>query len=256
MSEKTIWAALRNGGLSKAGTAGVMGNLYCESVLLSNNVENRCPLSDEDYTMNVDTGAIPSNQFIHDSYGYGLAQWTYFSRKQELLKKAKAAGVSIADETMQCGFLLTELRRDFPQLYDYLCNTYSVYEAADKFCEQFERPAVNNYIPRRNAAQGYFERLSGNDEPVVDDEYCEDCQVSYPTSAKSVEITVPVLRFGDKGRAVFIAQCALNDAGFSCGVADGDYGANTAEGVDEFKLVHKLNRNGEIDGDVWQILFQ
>ena len=33
MNEKTIWDHLRNKGLSPAGTAGLMGNLYAESGL-------------------------------------------------------------------------------------------------------------------------------------------------------------------------------------------------------------------------------
>jgi long-subunit fatty acid transport protein len=37
--------------------------------------------------------------------GYGLAQWTFWSRKQALLDFAKTAGKSIGDMTMQLDFL-------------------------------------------------------------------------------------------------------------------------------------------------------
>ena len=101
MSEQTIYNALRNGGFSHAGACAMMGNMYCESLLKSNNVENRCSMSDSDYTWNVDHGNISKWQFMTDSYGYGLCQWTYHTRKEALYLFAKELGVSISDEWIQ-----------------------------------------------------------------------------------------------------------------------------------------------------------
>ena len=69
------------------GVAGLMGNLYAESGLnptnLQNSYEKKLGLSDDSYTTSVDNGDYEN--FVHDSAGYGLAQWTYWSRKQNLL---------------------------------------------------------------------------------------------------------------------------------------------------------------------------
>ena len=68
-----------------------MGNLYAESGLKPNNLQNSYEktlgFTDITYTEAVDKGAY--NNFIHDKAGYGLAQWTWWSRKEALLNYAK-----------------------------------------------------------------------------------------------------------------------------------------------------------------------
>ena len=46
-------------------------------------------ISDDSYTEAVDAGTYKN--FVHDAAGYGLAQWTYSTRKENLLKFAIAA---------------------------------------------------------------------------------------------------------------------------------------------------------------------
>ena len=87
-NEEKIWDYLIDQGLTAAGVAGLMGNLYAESSLSSTNLQNTgnksLNMSDEEYTKAVDTGTYTN--FIHDGYGYGLCQWTYYSRKESFLK--------------------------------------------------------------------------------------------------------------------------------------------------------------------------
>ena len=94
-----IWNFLKKEGFSDCGAAGLMGNLDAESALKPNNLQNSyntsLGLSDEEYTKRVDNGTYTN--FVHDSAGYGLAQWTYWSRKQNLLNFAKSKGKSIGD---------------------------------------------------------------------------------------------------------------------------------------------------------------
>jgi len=107
-TEKKIWDYLKAQGYTDAAIAGVMGNLYAESGLISTNLENyyerRFGMSDIEYTNAVDNGTY--SDFITDSAGYGLAQWTYWSRKKGLLEYAKSKGTSIGDLTMQLGYLV------------------------------------------------------------------------------------------------------------------------------------------------------
>lgn len=93
-----IWNFLKSKGLSSCGAAGLMGNLYAESGLdpqnLQNSYEKKLGHTDASYTAAVDNGSY--GNFARDGAGYGLAQWTYHARKAALLEYAKAAGSLLA----------------------------------------------------------------------------------------------------------------------------------------------------------------
>lgn len=140
---QTIWNFLKSQGLSDCGIAGLMGNLYAESGLQPNNLQNtyskKLGLSDAEYTKRVDSGAYTN--FVRDSAGYGLAQWTYWSRKQSLLNYAKQQKKSIGDLTMQLNFLVQELKTSFPSVWQTLRTATTVAQASNVVLLQFERPA-------------------------------------------------------------------------------------------------------------------
>ena len=81
--EKQIWDFLKTEGFNDFGVAGLMGNLLAESGLRPNNMEDqyqsKLGYNDESYTRAVDNGTYTN--FIKDAVGYGLAQWTYWTRK-------------------------------------------------------------------------------------------------------------------------------------------------------------------------------
>jgi hypothetical protein len=74
MTEAVIWRYFREKGLSDCGTAGLMGNLYAESGLhpdnLQNTFEKKLGLSDAEYTARVDSGAYAN--FVRDGPGMAL----------------------------------------------------------------------------------------------------------------------------------------------------------------------------------------
>lgn len=249
MSEETIYQSLRNGGLSAAGTCAMMGNMYCESLLKPNNVEDRCTLGDFDYTNAVNNGTISRYQFKVDAYGYGLCQWTYPSRKADLYDYARSQNVSIGDEKMQCDFCVFELQRDYAGLYQYLCTTGDSPEATKRICAEYECPAVNNFADRINAAQRFYNKLSDtvSAEPII--------KPQVPVS-KTCEVTVRELKQGDLGRDVFLLQCGLNDMKFTCGVPDGDFGLNTKEAVCELQRKYNLEPSGIADKAVWDTILK
>ena len=247
MSEQSIYTALRAGGLSPAGACAMMGNMNAESALISTNVEDRCTMGDFDYTYAVDNGTYSEQNFIHDAYGYGLCQWTSFDRKEGLIRLAKSRGVSIGDEQMQCEFCLKELSSQWGQLYKYLCTTDDLPEAAKRICSEFERPAVNNFAVRINAAQKYFNLLANGDTGCTDD----SCQIEYPED-ETCSVNVRVLRKGCLGRDVFLLQAGLYDMGIDCGIPDGDFGINTEEAVREMQRAEKVEPTGVADWYVWQ----
>ncbi len=163
-----IWDKLISAGLTPAGAAGLVGNLYAESGLnprnLQNSFEKKLGYSDEDYTAAVDCGAYDG--FVTDGAGYGLAQWTYSTRKAALLAYAKARGLSVGDLDMQVGYLLQELEGLFRGVWDKLRTTASVREASDCVLLQFERPAnqgEENCVRRAGFAQEFYDKFAGGE---------------------------------------------------------------------------------------------
>jgi len=163
-NEEKIWNHLKANGFSDCGAAGLMGNLYAESGLRPNNLQNtyegKLGMADAEYTELVDKGSYTN--FVRDSAGYGLAQWTYWSRKEALLAYAKATGRSIGDLEMQLEFLLKELANY--GLLNKLKAMTSVFEASNLVLLQFEKPASKDtaatQIKRTGYAQGYFDKYA------------------------------------------------------------------------------------------------
>lgn len=122
------------------------GNMMAESGMNSNIAQRgMTTLTDERYTQMADAGAI---DFIGDSVGYGLCQWTLKSRKRHLFEYANNLKKSVGDESLQVSFCLVELLTDFPTLDEYLKTATDLYEATSRICKEYERPAVNNIEKR------------------------------------------------------------------------------------------------------------
>lgn len=142
-NEQLIWNYFKSHGLNDFGTAGLMGNLYAESGLNPKNLqqtyERKLGYSDDSYTDAVDHGIYTN--FVKDSAGYGIAQWTFWSRKQALFSFAKSREKSIGDLNMQLDFLMKELREGYIGVLNTLCNATSVLEASNEVLFRFERPA-------------------------------------------------------------------------------------------------------------------
>lgn len=142
-NEEIIWRYLKEQGLTDAGTAGLMGNLYAESGLRPTNLqstyEKKLKLTDESYTKAVDNKTY--NNFIKDSAGYGLAQWTYWTRKEKLLNFAREKNKSIGDLYLQLDFLMIELSNSYPGVLKTLKTTSSVNKASKEVLTKFEKPA-------------------------------------------------------------------------------------------------------------------
>ena len=157
MGASNIYQKLKAAIGNDYGVFGLMGNLMAESGLKANNLQNsynkKLNISDEDYTMVVDENAYPD--FVTDKAGYGLAQWTYWSRKQKLLQYAQAYGCSIGDENMQVDFMIGELMASYPSVLNVLKTATSIREASDCVLTQYERPAdQSESVKEKRAAYG------------------------------------------------------------------------------------------------------
>lgn len=169
---KGIWDYLYNCIGNEYGVAGLMGNLYAESALISINMQNsyesKLGYTDTTYTAAVDSGKYTS--FANDGVGYGLAQWTYKTRKANLLAYAKACGTSIGDCNMQLSFLYEEMRDEYKSVLTALKNASSVREASDVVLKKYECPAdQSTSVQARRAEYGqeYYNAYAGNAAPTV-----------------------------------------------------------------------------------------
>ena len=252
MGKESIYAYLKQGGLSHNGACAVMGNMYCESLLKSDNVEDRCTMSDAEYTKAVNNGTISCYQFSRDAFGYGLCQWTFYTRKEELWNRTVGKNISVSDEMAQCVYCIAELKRDYKSLYDFLCGDCDLYKATERVCKEYERPAVNNVNDRYMKAKEYDHDLQ---DSYSAPDSGSDTTPPQPTT-ESVDITVRVLRKGDLGRDVFMMQTGLQDMGIDCGIPDGDFGSLTERGVNDLRESIGLDADGIVDADVWQVIFQ
>ena len=165
MSTKTIYDRLRRYGLTAEGACGLMGNFQAESAMRSNNVEDRSDTDDDRYTALADSGSYDFATDYGHHYGYGQAQWTLPSRKENLLNTARKRGVSVADEAMQVDFAVWELSNQFPRVWQILTTSHDLYECARQVCLDYERPAVNNVDARYRFAQDFFAELAGGSDP-------------------------------------------------------------------------------------------
>ena len=165
MNEQVIHDYFRAKGLNEYGIAGLMGNLFAESGLnpknLQNSYENALGMNDNAYVAAVDNGTYTN--FVQDKAGFGLAQWTYWSRKQALLNFAKASGKSIGDLNMQLDFLWKELSESYPSVLAVLKTALSVFEASNAVLLNYERPAnqsVGVQKKRAEYGQRYYDRFA------------------------------------------------------------------------------------------------
>ena len=163
--EQQIWSFFRSKGYSSEGIAGIMGNFQAESALIPNNVQNGYGWSDADYTQQVDSGAYSKDKFVHDSIGYGLAQWTWWTYKRDLYELAKQRGTSIGNLDTQLTFADNAFSN--ASWGNQLKRATDVRAACDLVLEQYERPAVYNYDTRRAHAYAFYNKYSGYTAPYI-----------------------------------------------------------------------------------------
>ena len=162
MSKATIWRFFKeNTSLSDEAIAGIMGNFEAES----NNEACRVQgdfTSDrrvsKQYANDTNNGV---NNFIHDSKGWGLAQWTYWSRKQNLLNCCRSYGVGIENEEVQLRFFLSEMQNEYAATWRNLLICNSIYDAASLVCCDYERPAFNNIAARADYGNTIYKQYHG-----------------------------------------------------------------------------------------------
>ena len=165
-NEEKIWNYLLNHFQNKIGISGLMGNLKAESGLspinLQDSFEKKIGLNDTSYTQSVDKGNYTN--FVEDGAGYGLAQWTFWSRKKALLNYAKSKNISIGDLEMQLEFLINELKTDYSKTYEAIKNGKNIREVSNMILADYEgasNATVSTQSTRANYSQDIYDKYSG-----------------------------------------------------------------------------------------------
>ena len=214
-NEEKIWNYLKAKGLPDCGIAGLMGNLYAESCLIPTNLQNSYEKSlsftDAAYTAAVDNGTYQN--FVKDSAGYGLAQWTYWSRKKNLLDFAKKKGKSIGDLEMQLDFLWNELQ-GYTAVISTLKTAKTVRVASDSVLLNFERPADQSEAAKTRRAgfgQKFYDKYAAGSPAQKGVSGVSKCYASAvvavaigelgyverrPTVSSTTRLPTPVVRTG------------------------------------------------------------
>ena len=168
--KQTIWNLLLADIGNEIGVAALMGNLQAESGLIPYRVQGDFSSGYSEsisYTEKVNSGEISEYDFVHNGPnggGYGLAQWTFYTRKQGLYDMYKSGYSSIGDVNLACAYLLYELKNDYSDVYSTLKSATSIRVASDKVLHDFESPADQSAeveVLRAQMGTNIYEELTG-----------------------------------------------------------------------------------------------
>lgn len=254
---QTIYNLLRGYGLSEAGAIGVIGNWQAESNCEPNRVQGDFSpyrTGSKQYVADVTSGKISRDQFGHDGRGFGFYQLTYFSRKLGYYDHWKKSGKALDDAGLQVEYAVIELKRDFPNLYQFLCSTADIYSATDRVCREFERPAVNNVQARYEAALRIRKELDLSGQSTVGQVKPEP---ESTTEEQKIETWPPrVIDEHCSGWAeVWLLQSLLKCRGYNV-LVDGIWGSLLTDKVKQFQQEHQLDADGAVGPMTWAKLME
>lgn len=173
MNEREIWNKLREAGLTEIATAAIMGNMKAESAMKANNLQNsyekKLGYTDEKYTELIDKGIYDRDKFVHDSAGYGLCQWTHWSRKNDLFTfwLQRDFLTSIGDTAMQVDFCIWELKNKYAAVWRDVNEEKMITGATAIILRRYERPADQsdaNVKRRSEMAEAFYDAYKGPEE--------------------------------------------------------------------------------------------
>ena len=172
-TQEKIWNYFVSSGYNKFQVAAMMGNIEWESGFDTGNLENCVSvISDSDFVSGVDSGKIsyqkylswPGNGCGYDGgiYGFGLAQWTYPSRKESLYNKVKEKNTSISDLESQVELLKEELDaswlyKNYENIWKTVSSEKGISDATIAYCRGFEIAAGCDN--RATAAKNYYNQF-------------------------------------------------------------------------------------------------
>ena len=171
-----IWNTLMTFIANEVGVAALMGNMYAESgctpyACQPSRPANICNI----YIANVDNHTIDEWSFVHRGTsatggvangqgGFGLCQWTYYSRKQNMYNLWLSTGGSIGDLSFELSFVNWEFNNTHTSTHDMLQNPPDLLTASNFVLFNYEGPAdksANVQDTRYNYALQIYNAYAG-----------------------------------------------------------------------------------------------
>ena len=240
-----IYNLLLAAGVTMAGALGLLGNWMAESGLEPGRLQGDFSsgrLQSMVYTADVTSGKMNRSQFARDAKGYGLAQWTYYTRKEDLYDFWQSSGTALDDIGMQVKFALHELssEAEYSGVWATLRTTEDIWTAVDKVCRLYERPYYNNIDARYRYAKELEAELDevGNTLPVEETETEPVQAETSPAPDPSLATTFWPPRTicnGMSGDDTAVLQAVLAARGYPVHYVDGAFGAYLEDIVKDFQ---------------------
>lgn len=245
MSKQTIFERLRQSGCTATGALALMGNWECESNCEPCRVQGDFQADrakSRAYANRVDNGLMSEEEWCRDGKGWGLAQWTCWSRKRDLLTFCRRRSISVANEEAQVDFAVMELQNQYKALWADLttCGEEVLYVMTELVCRKYEAPAINNIEDRYNAARRLRDELQGKAVESIDN------SVELPAEDHPETPYWPprMLCNGMTGADVQLLQALLLCHGFNPGGCSGIFDNRTRNMVVGFQAQNGLDQDG------------
>lgn len=161
---ETIFDRVRAAGFTIEAACALLAQIQKESLFKPENLEdsrNRSlGMTDQQYVNAVDSGTYTN--FANDAAGFGLAQWTERSRKQNFLNYFKTRGKSISDLETQIAFLLWEMKAYFGAIWNKCLTSHDLKDLTWVLLDTWENPAekLSNMVERYGYAQDWYANFS------------------------------------------------------------------------------------------------
>lgn len=250
---QTIYTQLRQAGLTEAAALGMLGNWQCESGLETNRLENdydRYRSVSKDYVRRA-TGGRMSKQEFCKGIGFGVAQWTYPTRKANLWDFWKKSGCALDNLDMQIRFALWELSTDaeFKDLFALLKSSNDLYDCTKQICCVFERPAIKNVDERFRAAKDIKQQIDLGDTVSKPQEGWE--------KIPATEFWPPrTICEGMSGKDVVVLRAVLYAHGFDIDVDDDYFDVALKDCVLNYQNAFGLDVDGIVGPITWGKLLE
>lgn len=165
-----IFTRVREAGFTVEAACALLAQIQKESLFKPENLEdsrnNSLGMTDWQYVNTVDSGSYTN--FVNDAAGFGLAQWTERSRKQNFLNYFKSRGKSIADLETQIAFLLYEMKAFFGGIWNKCLSSHDLKDLTWSLLNTWENPAekLMNMVERYEYAQEWYQKFSSQNGMV------------------------------------------------------------------------------------------
>lgn len=244
MTDKEMFTKYCEAGFTKEAACAMMGNIKAESRMNPSNVEDSSPYSDAGYVFNP-----------YDGWGYGLCQWTFWSRKLGLQSYALDTNRKIDDPYMQVEFSIYEMKHDFNSVFNACCTSTDMFSLTKKICHEYERPAVENVQERFGYAKDFYEKFSDVEIPNIPNTGAVSYFSKLRKDDQDAVRTFPLLFKGCTGIYVKILQVLLRVNLNTDLDIDGDFGNITHEAVLAWQSYSKLDTDALVGKETWASFF-